>query len=386
MRTSSRFLGAVALAAALASPAAPAAAAVWRSGDIVTIPATETIQDDLYVAGGRVEVLGRITGDLVVAGGNVVVRGPVEGDVIAAGGEVRLEGRVGQSVRAVGGSLELRNGVAGDLVAAAGRLTTAGDLVAKGDAMLAGGELVLGGQLGRSLRAGGGTIRLNGEVAGPASLTAPEVRVASGAVVAGPLEVVTRTVEPLAAGATVRGPLTRRTLTEATSGSGFGGWLFGFLMALTAGITLLWLLPEAADRSGEAAARTPGWRMLAGVLALIGAPLAAALAMVTVVGIPLGLILLAGYFVALYLAQLVVAWTAGRRLFELGQARVVGFGPRVGALALGLLLVYLVRAIPLLGPLATFVVVVWGLGTIATLLYERLRARHAPGPEPAPTV
>ncbi len=381
MGKSSRILGAALLAASLAAATAPAQAAVWRSGDTVTVPAGETIHDDLYVAGGRVEVLGRVTGDLVVAGGQVLVRGPVDGDVIAAGGEVRLEGPVGQSIRAAGGSLELRNVVAGDVVAAAGRLITAGDLQAKGDTALTGGELVLGGRLGRSLRAGAGSLTLNGEVAGPASLTAPDLHVASRAVIAGPLEVATRAARPIAAGATLRGPVTQRTLTEP-AGPGFGGWLFGFLMALTAGITLLWLLPEAADRSGEAAARAPGWRMLAGLLALIGAPLAAALAMVTVVGIPLGLILLAGYLVALYLAQLVVAWTAGRRLFELGQARVIGFGPRVGALALGLVIVYLLRAIPLLGPLATLVVLVWGLGTIATLLYERLRTRHAPAPVP----
>ena len=295
---------------------------------------------------------------------------------------MRLEGPVGHSVRAAAGSLEVRNTVAGDLVAAAGRLTTAADLQARGDAMLMGGDLVLGGQLGRSLSAGAGSLVLNGEVAGPASITAQNARIASTASISGPLELSTRSTDPVAAGATLGGGITQRQLAEAAGSGGFGGWLFGFLMALTMGVTLLWLLPDAADRSGEAATRAPGRRMLAGVLALIGAPVFAALAMVTVVGLPLGLVLLGAYFVALYLAQLVVAWAAGRRLFELGQARLVGFGPRVGALALGLLLVYLMRAIPLLGPIVTFVVVIWGLGTIATLLYERLRPRPASAPVP----
>ena len=90
------------VAVLLVLTASPAAAADIRQGD-VTIATTETIDDDLYVAGQNIAINGTIHGDLVAAGNNISVDGTVTGDVIVAANTVAIRGQVGGSVRAVGG-------------------------------------------------------------------------------------------------------------------------------------------------------------------------------------------------------------------------------------------------------------------------------------------
>ena len=353
--------------------AAPAEAAVMRAGDEVIVPPGETIDDDLYVAGGDVTIDGRVTGDLVIAGGTLTINGRVDGDVLAAGGQVRLNGPVGESVRAAGGDLRFAGAIAGDLLGMAGSLRTTPQAAIAGESYLMGGDLRLDGQLGQALEARAGSLALGGSVGGPARLYAERLAVGEGARIAGPLRMETETEAPIAAGATVGGEIQRNTIEREEGAGGLAGWVIGFLMALLVGLTALWLVPGAADRSSRLAVRSPGQRFLIGFLTLLVAPVAAVLAMITVVGIPLGLLLLAAFAAALYLSQLVVAWTAGRKLLE-GRVDMQGFGGRAGALALGLLIVYLLRAIPVVGVIVTLAIVMWGLGTLVALAYQRRRA------------
>jgi len=55
-----------------------------RYGDTIDVPASETVNSDLYVFAGRVTISGIVHGDVVAFGGTVTVTGNVDGDVIAA--------------------------------------------------------------------------------------------------------------------------------------------------------------------------------------------------------------------------------------------------------------------------------------------------------------
>src|SRR5665647_342366 len=91
-----------------------ALAADPRSGSNVTIDRNEVINDDLYVTGGTLNIMGTVNGDVVAAGGTVDVSGSVTGDVIAAGGTINISGQVGESVRTTGGTVTISGPVDGD--------------------------------------------------------------------------------------------------------------------------------------------------------------------------------------------------------------------------------------------------------------------------------
>lgn len=86
----------VAIAAALASTAAPAAANDGDRvvfGSDVTIKQGEEISGDLVVFGGDAKVYGKVDGDAVVMGGDLYIAstGEVDGSTVAFGGEVDNE-------------------------------------------------------------------------------------------------------------------------------------------------------------------------------------------------------------------------------------------------------------------------------------------------------
>src|SRR2546425_1080342 len=80
----------------------PAFAFVPRAGENVTF--SQTIQDDLYIAGGTVTVTGTVDGDVTAAGGTGTVISRVGGALLGAGGTGGNGGSVGRSLRAAGGA------------------------------------------------------------------------------------------------------------------------------------------------------------------------------------------------------------------------------------------------------------------------------------------
>ena len=85
---------ALALLAVQASAAPPAQALEMRGGDVVTIPADTTINDDLAVTGQSITIAGHVTGDVYAFGSNVTVTGTVDRDLIAAAQRITIDGVV----------------------------------------------------------------------------------------------------------------------------------------------------------------------------------------------------------------------------------------------------------------------------------------------------
>jgi hypothetical protein len=143
-------------------------AAQFRSGEKVIVKEDETVEEDLYVAGGEVIVDGTIEGDLVVFAGQVTVNGLVIGDLIAAGGTVLLNGTVDDDIRVAGGVLKLGTGaeVADDVVAAGLSAETENDGSIDGSVYYVGYEAKFAGSIGESLTAAMAHCELSGVVQG----------------------------------------------------------------------------------------------------------------------------------------------------------------------------------------------------------------------------
>jgi cytoskeletal protein CcmA (bactofilin family) len=380
--TRSLWLG-LALAASLGSalPAGEAEAADSRAGTRVRVESGETVAGDLYAAGLQVVIDGHVTGDLVVAGGSVEVRGRVDGALIGAAGKLVVHGPVGRAVRVFGSEVTLDGPIGGDLLGAAGGLTTTPAADVGGESRVRATDLRLSGRLGRALTASGTDVALSGEVAGPARLVAPALAIAPPAHVAGPLTLETASLSPVRPGARVDGPVTVNPWVSRAEWRHLLGWLLGLLAAFWMGLACLWLVPDAVELTGALAVRIPGWRFLLGLGVLIGVPFLAIMLLVTVLGLPLGLMLLGVYLAALYLAPIVVAWSLGRFLLRRRRG-VETHWKQALALGVGLLVVYGAKALPLMGDYLSFAITLWGLGALGALAYGGYVKRH-PGAGPA---
>ena len=329
-----------------------------RTGSEVTIPAGETVDHDVYVFGGTLVSNGTINGDLVVAGGNVEVNGPVKGDVLAAGGRISINGPVGGDVRTAGG-----------------QVTIAGDIAE--DVLAAGGQVTLGGRVGQDVIVSSGQLTLTGAVAGSATGT-----------------VGTYTKSGTIAGTdsiTVTG---NQTAFPTTPSNPVLDAIRQFIAVLLVAALALWLVPRVlVDAEGELRRRpllSLGWGIgafiayivlvivLAVVVVLLGV-LLGLLGFGTLLGIDLfaGFVVISGVtlafvvtcafvvdaIVGLALARLVVG-RSGRSAFGLDATS----GARrdrwsdLGLLVIGVAIVVVLTALPLIGGWVKVVVILLGLG------------------------
>jgi cytoskeletal protein CcmA (bactofilin family) len=359
--------------------ATPVLAAEVRSGDTLTVASGEVIDDDLYITGGEITVDGTINGDLVAFGGAITVNGSVNGGVIAAGGTVVLNGKVARAVRAAGGDLSISGAVGGDLVVAGGQVKVTSTASIGGDVLLGAGSVRIAGPVRGYIKGGSGDVVLSSEVGEDVELGVDRLTLASTAVIRGDLTYISEDEASVQPGSQVMGQTTHR-LPEArpeklAPAFGIVGRVLGFVMALIVGIIIILVARRRASSIADSVRDKP-WQSLGwGALVLIATPIAILLVLITVIGIPLGLIGLALYLIALYLAQVFVALTIGSLILRRSAADE-NQGLLIGALAIGLAILSLLGLIPYLGFFIGLATVIFGLGA---LVVSEQRSRAGAG-------
>jgi hypothetical protein len=320
------------------------AAAEERFGGTVVVEEGETVSDDLQAVGGTVVVRGTVDGNLEAFAGSVVLAegGTVTGNVQGAAGSVTIAGSVGENVEIAGGSIDVAETatIAGDVDTGAGSFTLDGRV--DGTVRVGAGSILLG-----STASVGGDFLYDGDLS-------------------------------QGDGATVDGELRQ---DDSISGGGFQGagfqvasWLFtayGIAVTLVFGAVVLALLPGVAAATVTDTREQPARTVGVGFLALFAGPALFAALLLTVVGIPLAFLWLLVYGLLVLVGFVLGEYAVGAWLLSLAD-----YENRWVALLVGVLAVFAVGEVPILGGLVEFVVLLLGLGALAAVLWRRIRGRR----------
>jgi cytoskeletal protein CcmA (bactofilin family) len=306
-------------------------ASTIKGGSEVTI--SEPVAGNLYAGGGKVYINAPIEGDLICAGGEVSVLAPVAADILLAGGEVRISSAVGGDLRMGGGKVRLEANVAGDLIITGGELYVkegvmiGGDVmiaggkvifegIVQGDVMIAGGEATFNGKTAGKMDMKGGKIYLNGEVKGLATLAAQELNIGSDAAFYSNVQYWNEKGDAnfeghLYDGATAKYNEDLKFKTSVDREIVKKGFMafaaFRFVSAALLMTLLVALFGRFFEKNTRIVRENIGNYVGTGMLFLFGVPVVAFLAFATIVGIPIGFIMLSGYGIALMLANSLTA-------------------------------------------------------------------------------
>jgi cytoskeletal protein CcmA (bactofilin family) len=350
-------------------------ASAQDTGRRVTIEGTRAA--NVYVAGGTVDVRGELQKDLVAAGGTVTVERLVRGDVIVAGGTVHLGGEVGDDVRAVGGLVTVASEVGGELVAAGGDVVLERTARVAGATRLAGGTVAVHGDLGGYLRVAGGEVTIGGQVDGDVGAVGRSITVLPGARVTGNFTYASPGAARIDPAAQILGRVSREPVEWAERARWAGRGVVRAIQVvvvlglLATGVVFLLLFPGVTLAVSRAIATAPWSSLGIGALLLVGGPVLAVLLMVTIVGIPLGLLTIALYLVSLVLGFLAGAIFLGDLLPRVARRETPSTGLRVLGLVLALVALGLAGLIPVAGGLIHLAALLLGLGALG--LYARRR-------------
>jgi hypothetical protein len=351
-----------------------ASAAVFRTGEKVLIPKEESVSENLYVAGGTVNVDASVTGDLVAAGGEVLITGPVSQDALVAGGQIDLRSPVGGDVRVAGGSVKVSGVIGGDLVVAGGQVTLLPGGAVRGSVLVAGGEITLSGPVGK-VEAVGGKLTVDGEAAS-VSFSGEEVVLGSHAKVLGDFSYQSAKEATVTEGGVVLGatdwkkPAINESQERNIKALVSSFFVLRILMGLAFGFLLLLVFRSLSIEVVDSLSRNFWRQTLIGFIALVVVPVAVIITFFTVVGIPIGVALLLTYIVLMLLG---VTYGA---LF-LGTFVRSKISPGVSVLdwksvVIGVLLWSLIELIPFVGWIGLAILFFAGFGATLRVLYARV--------------
>jgi cytoskeletal protein CcmA (bactofilin family) len=365
--------------------AAPVLAFDARTGDTVTVGPGDVVDEDLYLAGSSVMSNGTVNADIFAAGQTLTIGGQVANGVTLAGQTVMLSADVGHGARVAGATIDVSGTIGRDLMAAGATVTITEGAVVNGDLVCGAGTAFIRGDVKGDVWGGADELVIEGSIDGNVNVGVGTLTIKPGATIAGNLN-YSAPAEAVIPPGTVQGTVafTQQVRDDAgkTAGKGLGAlaplaffagitWkVIAYLMAFITGVVLIVISPRRMSGAAAAIRNDTGAAAGYGALALFVVPIAAIVVCITVIGIPLGVISLLLWGILLYLSQLPVALFFGHLV--LGRTKPLeGNGFMIGALALGLLLLTLVRAIPFVGLFVGLATALFGMG--AFVVGERHR-------------
>lgn len=357
------------------------------------------VKKDAHLAGGHVTVDAAIAGDLYTAGAWVIIDNTVGGDVSAAGYSVSLNSSaaVGGNARIAASEIDVNAPVSGSLLAAAGEIAINAEI--SGDVMLTAEDITFGPNA-----------RINGTLTyvSPSAIEIPSSVIAPDKV---KHKRLTRAALATLARMTIAGEFLQdmdengnfsdaaksaaKTAAEKEALSvannqlrdgdreSFGGLLAGFLVTLACLLLITALLlasmPERLEKTRKRLVSRPFSSLGYGFVALSALIGAVPVSAMTIIGLPLVpffmLIVVIAWIMAYITATYALAWRVVLAIKPMSPTLI----NRLLATAAGFVLLSLTHYLWFFGWIINLLVVLAGLGAIATTCGKRMIERSVRG-------
>ena len=344
--------------------------------DLFYIPADETRSEDAYLWAARLDIDGTLDGDLIAWVQHAEIDGVVTQDVNLFAQRITITGEVSDDVRVGCQELVVEGRIRGDLIAGAANIYIREGAVIEGSLLIGAGVIDLDGEVLGNAKIATGVLTMDGTIGGSAEVISDGgITLGDEAVIAGDLHYSGPSEIEFRQGAVRGGISFKRTEHEDTedfsipSGAKVVLRIFMLLAAIIAGSIIIALTKDHARRTANTIRTRPMKSLGIGFVAFICAPIVAIIALVLIITIPVSFILMLGFAIAAYVAKFYVAIWLGDLILSRGDSP--GRSP-IPSMLLGLVILYVVTAIPVAGTLISFLIVFLGIGALLQRRETRL--------------
>jgi len=361
-------------------PLSAVKAANTQAGSSVYVAPSDIVSGNLYAAGQNVTIDGTISGDLIAAAQTITVNGQVEGDIIAVAQDITVNGNVGGNIRVAGNAVTINGTTARNINAFGNNIVLGGASHTGWDVYLAGmtteirgvidgglsgsvGQALIAGKIGKDVN-----LRLSKASPGSALTISPE------AVIGGDINYTAKNTADISDQAKVSGKIQETTIQTSTI-NWFLLWLwsriFAIFAAMVVGLVLVFISQKITIKILAKMTERPLKMLVPGLVIMFITPPIALILALTLIGLPLALIIGAGWVIASYLAKILTAILIGQvlinRIFPKKEASLFW------SLIIGVIICWILFAIPLVGWILSLIAVWFGLGGLWTYASHQLR-------------
>jgi cytoskeletal protein CcmA (bactofilin family) len=276
--------------------AGTANAAVFAGQNNYVLPSAETVDSNLYVSGGNVNVSGIANEDAFLAGGSISVTGKVAKDLFVVGGNINISNEIGGDLRMMGGNISIGSKIAGETMVAGGQISILLSAVLNRQVYIAGGQLVLDGTINGNAVVKGDSVEIYGTINGNVDIETQKLVVGNNAVINGVLKYKSPTEIIVPATAKIQSVEYTKSevMVKKAANNRYGMFalaqLFRFIGTAIIALILFFIFRKGSSNLVLNIFSGFWKKVFAGFAVLILLPISGILVAITLVGIPLSMI------------------------------------------------------------------------------------------------
>jgi hypothetical protein len=336
---------------------------------IVILPSGMVHNGDFFATGNSVEISGVVNGDVYLFAEQAIIDGVVNGDLLACAGALDISGKVAHNCRLLGGQVLISGEVGKNVTVIAGNLQLLSSAALGGNLVATAGNVELSSKIGSDATVFASNLRVSSQIGNDLQCYVGRMRVTSKAAIGGNLEYRSNAPAWIEAGATVCGTTTYHPsfvhkLVKGTwiqsllVGSKVVAILMNFIYTFVIGVILIKVFPKNLESALHELKKHPLKSLSYGLMLLILLPLACLLMLMTILGIPFALTLIALNIIGFYTAKVYCIFWASNWIF----GKVGMKTSRLPSFFLGLVVYFCLTFIPIFGTILAFAFMLLGLG------------------------
>ncbi|MFZ3019938.1 MAG: hypothetical protein WA051_00205 [Minisyncoccia bacterium] len=352
--------------------------AVVDWGDNYIVQKNTEINSNLYIAGQQLTMMGKVFGDVLGAGGNIFINDDVNGDVMLAGGTVNVVSTITHDLRIIGATIIVSGKIGGDLAVVGNniRIVESTNASVVGDVLIAGNTIILSAPVSGTVKISGADVTINGIINGDARIVADKLHIGPNAVIKGVLSYKSVRMADISETAKVLGETKYEKVYATGPDSSFFSMLWDslfwvkFIAIFVSSMILFAVGKRSMTALSERARQNPFQNFFAGILFFIGAPISAALLIITVIGVPLSIavvgLLIIFAIIAVAFTPILVGTTV-KKLLKRGDSA------SWKAILLGSFIISLLALIPFVGSIVRTILFLISEGVMIRVALEKLQ-------------
>lgn len=336
---------------------------------VIVIPAGQVHRGNFFAMGSSVEISGVVDGDVYILAEQVVIDGVVNGDALICGGSIAILGKVHNNCRLLGGQVLISGSVSNNATVVAGSLQLLPSASIGSGLVAAAANADLAASIASDATIAASNLRVSGHIGQDLQSYVGQMRITSKATIGGNVDYKSSSPAWIDPGAAIKGQLIRHSsfvhgLVEGTWIQGLlvGSKVLAILMNLiytfVIGIVLIKFFPKNLEAALHSLQNHPVKSLTYGIMLLILLPLASLILLMTVLGVPFALALIALNVIGFYTAKVYTIlwasnWCFGKMRFK--HNSLPGF-------FCGTLIYFALAAIPIFGFFVALASMLLGLG------------------------
>ncbi len=337
----------------------------------VIIAQGEVIDDDLIVIGENIRIFGKVKGDVIAIGIDIIIDDGIDGDITALGEKISIKGDIGDDLFVAGSDIDIDGPDLDNAMVFGSDIKIGKDTNIRRDLLIIGTIINIEGMINKDARLYGNDITISGDIGGNVTVESESLTILPSTAISGDLNYTGPEEADINDMSSIKGDIiyNQKIKPQKSYLDSIKGSVWSILPLLLIGFLIIYFMPGFIERTDKIIRTRTLASIISGITGLIIIPIVSILMIITIIGIPISLMILALYIMGLYISKIFIGITLGQYILKISGRKKQ---TKYLCLIVGLVSLELLFMIPFISCLAKLIALVLGFGALIIARYEIL--------------